>query len=102
YALSTSAKGTWGAVVPPALPLYGAVGVGVVLAATRAWCAPGGGPGRPTRRPSPLVPVAAFALLAVPLLGVHTLHSFRDPAPWQAGTGITHGPNAGLLATAQG
>jgi hypothetical protein len=38
----------------------------------------------------------------VPLLGVHTLHSFRDPAPWQAGTGITHGPNAGLLTTAQG
>lgn len=102
YALSTSAKGTWGAIVPPALPLYGVVGAGVVLAATHAWCPPDGGPGRPTRLPSPVVPWAAVALLVLPLLGVHTLHSFRDPAPWETGARITHGPNAGLLTTAEG
>ncbi|WP_134774066.1 hypothetical protein [Ornithinimicrobium flavum] len=106
YALATSAKGSWGVIVPPALPLYGVLGIGAVLAATQAWGrrddARDDDRGRSTRRPLRPVPLAAVALLVVPLLGVHTLHSFRDPAPWRTTARITEGPNAGLSTTPEG
>lgn len=83
YAATTSSSARWGAVVPPVVPLLGVLGVGVVLLCARRGVAAG----------------IAVACLLLPLLGVQSLHAFRDPAPWVAHVRIPEGPNAGLRTT---
>lgn len=82
FAMTTSASIRWGAPVPPALPLLGAVGAGLVL-----WA------GRHGTRV--LAVVGAVALVGS-LLAVHPLRSFRDGTPGTMQGPVTAGPLAGL------
>lgn len=103
YASLTNATASWGAVVPPVVPLLGVLGLGVAATVAEAFGEPwrggaDGGGGSP--RTVGVATLVVVVLAVTSLLGTHTLRSFRDPAPWIATTAVETGPNAGLRTTA--
>lgn len=86
YSLMTSAGAAWGATSPPAMALYGVLGMAVTAMVRRSW-----------RSSAALVAAAAVVLGSLGL--THVQRQFRDPAVWETHAEITHGPHAGLVTT---
>lgn len=86
YSMISSAGVVWGVAVPPVLPLFGALGAGIVL-----WAREQG--------PRALAPVAAVAMVGS-LIAVHPIKTFMNPDPRHMSGRIASGPLAGLLTDA--